>query len=169
MIRLGWVVATTLATLGISGSAALYPAPWLIWNASASTPIGLYAVHPIGSPHIGDLVVVTPPRRLAMFLARRRYLPRGAPLLKHVVALPGQTVCRTDRTITVDGAVEGDALARDRRGRPLPVWRGCRAVATGEVFLMNRRPDSLDSRYFGALPGTSIVGRAEPVWIMGQK
>jgi len=121
-------------------------------------------VHPAGVLHIADLVVVTPPEPLARFLAQRRYLPKGVPLLKHVFALPGQTVCRTVRTVTVDGVVEGQALDRDRRGRPLPVSRGCRVVAAGEVFLMNRRPDSLDSRYFGPLPATTIVGRAEPLW-----
>ena len=42
---------------------------------------------------------------------------------------------------------------------------GCRTVAPGEVFLMNPGvPDSLDGRYFGALPASSIIGRAAPVW-----
>ena len=50
-------------------------------------------------------------------------------------------------------------------GRPLPVWQGCRVVAGGEVFLMNRQSeDSLDGRYFGPLPTTTIVGRADPLW-----
>ena len=57
----------------------------------------------------------------------RRYLPKGVPMLKHILALPGQTVCRTDRTITVDGIAMGEALERDSLGRPLPDWQGCRA------------------------------------------
>jgi type IV secretory pathway protease TraF len=75
-------------------------------------------------------------------------------------------VCRINRTITVDGNAIGDALDRDHWGRPLPVWQGCYVIANGEVFLMNRWPEySLDSRYFGPLPTTSIVGRADPLWI----
>ena len=125
----------------------------LIWNASASVPIGLYAMHTVGALHVGELVVVMPPEPLASFLAERRYLPRGVPLLKHVVALPGQTVCRNGLTITVDGVAMGEALDRDSRGRPLPVWHGCRVVADGEVFLMNwQSADSLDGRYFGPCP-----------------
>ena len=169
MTRVGVPIKMVLAVLAIGLPLVFHPAPWLIWNASASTAIGLYAVHPAGKLHVGDLVVATPTEPLAAFLAQRGYLPMGVPLLKHVFALPGQTVCRVDRTITIDGSVTGLALEHDRRGRPLPVWRGCRTVMAGEVFVMNRRPDSLDSRYFGPLPVTSIVGRAEPLWIEAEK
>ena len=86
-------------------------------------------------------------------------------MLKRVLALPGQTVCRDHLTITVDRIEMGEARERDSRGRPLPVWQGCRVVAEGEVFLMNwQSADSLDGRYFGVLPTTAIVGRAEPLW-----
>ena len=165
MTRFGWVMTTYLAALTIDLAALFDPAPKLLWNASASVPIGLYTVHRAGALHVGELLVVTPPEPLATFLDQRRYLPKGVPLLKRVVALPGQTVCRTDRTIIVDGSAIGDALDRDQLRRPLPVWQGCRLIAAGQVFLMNRQSrDSLDSRYFGPLPTTTIVGRADPLW-----
>jgi conjugative transfer signal peptidase TraF len=165
MTRFGTVMTTYFATLAAGLSALFHPTPKLIWNASASTPIGLYAVRPAGMLRVTELVVVRPPEPLASFLADRGYLPEGVPLLKHVLALPGQTVCRTDRTIAVDGIAMGAALERDRRGRELPFWDGCRTVAAGEVFLMNQRSeDSLDGRYFGSLPATAIVGRAVPLW-----
>jgi type IV secretory pathway protease TraF len=111
------------------------------------------------------LLVVAPPEPLATFLDERHYLPKTVPLLKHVAALPGQTVCRTGATITVDGIAVGIALGRDHLGRPLPTWQRCRVIAAGEVFLMNRRSAaSLDGRYFGPLPTTTIVGRADPIW-----
>jgi conjugative transfer signal peptidase TraF len=164
MTRFGWATATCAATLGVGLSAFFHPLPKLIWNASASVPIGLYAVHPAGALHVAELVAVRPPNALASFLDERRYLPKGAPMLKCILALPGQTVCRADRDITVDGIAMGDALARDSRGRPLPVWQGCQRIPDGDVFLMNRRSaDSLDGRYFGLLPAT-IVGRAVPLW-----
>ena len=54
---------------------------------------------------------------------------------------------------------------RDRRGRPLPVWQGCRLVANGELFLMNWQVrDSLDGRYLGPLPATAVIGRATPLY-----
>jgi conjugative transfer signal peptidase TraF len=142
----------------------------LIWNASASVPVGLYRVEPPGKLYVGELVVVTPPDLLASFLAARGYLPEGVPLMKRVLALPGQTVCRTDVTVTVDGIAMGEARERDNRGRALSSWQGCRTLDPGEVFLMNRRSvDSLDGRYFGPLPATSVVGRGVPLWTGEEK
>jgi type IV secretory pathway protease TraF len=86
-------------------------------------------------------------------------------MLKRVLARPGQTVCRDGLAITVDNIARGEARERDSRGRPLPVWQGCRVIAAGEVFLMNwQSADSLDGRYFGVLPMSAIIGRAEPLW-----
>ena len=167
--RFGWEIATFVGAFAAGLSAFSHPLPKLIWNASASVPIGLYTVHPAGALRTTELVVVRPPDALASFLDERHYLPKGAPMLKRILALPGQTVCRADRAITVDGIAMGEALDRDSRGRPLPSWQGCRRVPDGEVFLMNRRSeDSLDGRYFGLLPVTSIVGRADPLWTRGE-
>jgi type IV secretory pathway protease TraF len=59
----------------------------------------------------------------------------------------------------------GEALARDRRGRELPVWQGCRTLGAGEIFLMNWDvQDSLDGRYFGPILKSSVIGRALPLW-----
>jgi conjugative transfer signal peptidase TraF len=141
------------------------PRPRFVWNASESVPLGLYRVQPADTLAVTDLVVAAPPEPLANFLAQRTYLPLGVPLIKRVLALPGQSVCREDLLISVDGIAMGTALPRDRRGRVLPIWRGCRAIAQGEVFLMNwDEPASLDGRYFGPIPSSSIIGRAEPLW-----
>jgi conjugative transfer signal peptidase TraF len=162
-------VMTLLTTLG--AAAALLStvgarSTHYIWNASTSVPIGLYRLQPTGNLFVTELVAVVPPEPLATFLESRRYLPRGIPLLKRVLALRGQTVCRDQLSITVDKAWVGKARERDSRGRPLPNWQGCHVVAEGEVFLMNwQLADSLDGRYFGALPTSAIIGKAEPLWI----
>jgi type IV secretory pathway protease TraF len=95
----------------------------------------------------------------------RPYLPRGVPLIKRILALPDQSVCRHELRIVVDGIDMGAARERDRRGGALPVWQGCLIIAVGEVFLMNwDEPASLDSRYFGPIPISAILGRAKPLW-----
>ena len=165
MTRLSYAIVTTVAVslLGVASIASF--APRLIWNASASTPVGFYTIGEVGNLDVTDLVAVDAPEPLATFLSDGGYLPRGVPLLKRVAALPGQRVCRTGLAITVDGVPIGDALDRDRRGRPLPVWQGCRFVAAGELFLMNWQVrDSLDGRYFGPLPATAVLGRATPLY-----
>lgn len=141
------------------------PAPRFVWNVSESVPIGLYQVQPARDLIVTTLVVAYPPEPLATLLAQSGYLPRDVPLIKRILALPGQTVCRTGPTIAVDGIEMGVARERDHRGRLLPVWHGCRLLARDEVFLMNwNEPASLDSRYFGPIPLQAIVGRAVPLW-----
>lgn len=166
-MKRGLILALTgigLAALGTS-SAGLMPLR-LIWNASASVPIGFYLIRDMDQPLRGDLVAVIPPLEIAAFIAERGYIPPGLPLLKHVTGLPGQQVCRIGAQITLDGVPQGDALARDRLGRPMPLWQGCRIIAEGEVFLMNPdAPDSLDGRYFGLWPQELILGRAVPIHI----
>ena len=161
---------TTL--LAMFGSVALLtsvicakPVALYVWNASKSAPLGLYRLQPVDTLFVTELVAVLPPEPLAAFLAEGGYLPRGVPMLKRVLALPGQTVCRNGLTITVDGIGLGEARDRDRCGRPLPIWQGCRIVARDDVFLMNwQSSDSLDGRYFGPLPASAVIGRAVPVW-----
>ena len=143
--------------------------PRYIWNASSSVPIGLYRLQPATTLAVTELVAIQPPDLLAAFLDLNGYLPIGVPMLKRVLALPGQTICRDGLTIAVDGIDVGQAQERDGRGRPLPVWHGCRLIADGDVFVMNwQSTDSFDGRYFGPLPASAVIGRAVPVWTKGE-
>ncbi|TPJ37157.1 S26 family signal peptidase [Mesorhizobium sp. B2-8-3] len=165
MSRAACIAATLVAVVATVAPAAVEMPPLLLWNASASAPIGLYAIRKVGAPTVGALAVIEPPERVARFAAKRGFLPLGVPMLKHIEGLPGQQVCRIGRVITVDGLAMGAALERDRKGRALPDWQGCRIIAADEIFVMNRKvEDSLDGRYFGPFPVGSIVGRAMPLW-----
>jgi conjugative transfer signal peptidase TraF len=153
-------VAASLLLSTVGGTTPRY-----IWNASSSVPLGLYRVQPATQLAVTELVAVRPPDLLAVFLDLNGYLPIGVPMLKRVLALSGQTVCRNGLTIAVDGVDVGEARERDGRGRPLPAWQGCRVIADGDVFVMNwQSADSLDGRYFGPLPASAVIGRAVPLW-----
>ena len=165
MTRFGYVMVTYFAAMSVA-IAGFIPTPLrLVWNASASTPIGFYDLASAHDLTVGDLVAVMPDKPLADFMVGHGYIGRGVPLLKHIAALPGQNVCRAGNAVTVDGVPFGDALDHDKRGRPLPVWQGCRRIADGDIFLMNPSvPDSLDGRYFGPLPARDIIGKATPLY-----
>jgi conjugative transfer signal peptidase TraF len=153
-------VATVLLLSTIGGAPPRY-----IWNASNSVPIGLYRLQPVSTVAVTELVAVQPPDLLAAYLDLNGYLPLGVPMLKRVLALPGQTVCRNGLTIAVDGVDVGQARKHDGRGRSLPTWHGCRVIADGDVFVMNwQSSDSLDSRYFGPIPASAVIGTAVPLW-----
>jgi conjugative transfer signal peptidase TraF len=158
-------ILTTFAATGFLLSTVGGATPRYIWNVSTSVPIGLYRVQPATQLAVTELVAVQPPDLLAAFLDLNGYLPIGVPMLKRVLALHGQTVCRNGLKIAVDGVDVGEARERDGRNRPLPVWQGCRVIADGDIFVMNwQSAESLDSRYFGPLPGSAVIGRAVPVW-----
>lgn len=156
--------AVVSAGLVAASAADVWPLR-IVYNASASVPIGWYAVGEPAPMNVGDLVVAGPPFRAETLLVARGYLAAGVPILKFVRARAGQRVCRSADLITIDGVVVALARDRDRAGRGLPRWTGCRMLGPGDVFLLNAaRPDSFDGRYFGPVSVTSIIGRATPLW-----
>lgn len=162
--RITFCVTAAVAVMLMTTIAIKMPR-WLIWNVSASVAEGLYLSRPASALRAGQLVVVMPPPALASFMVGRRYLGAGVPMLKHVAAVGGQTVCRSKRRVRIDGKLVVFARRVDRRSRPLPVWQGCRHVGRDEVFLLNANiADSFDGRYFGVLQRSSVIGRAVPLW-----
>lgn len=157
-------IAMLAGVLFIAAPAVLPPSPRLLWNATPSVPVGLYRIDPDRPVRLGTLVALRPPARLAALFAARGYLPVHVPLLKYIAAMPGQTVCRQDLRVTIDGQIVVSALRHDRRARPLPAWQGCRMLRAAEIFVLSPLArDSLDGRYFGVLPRSVVIGVATPM------
>lgn len=158
-------ILMALAVFG-TGFVSLVPVtPRLIWNDTASLPLGLYMLQPFDALEHGGLVAVAVPERHAGLILERGYLGPDVPLLKRVAAVPGQRVCRLGGAISVDDQVLGYAMETDSLGRPMPVWQGCRLLRQGEIFLMNSDiRNSLDGRYFGVTPTRAVLGRLRPIW-----
>ena len=169
-----------LAGLSACGLAALawasfvQPMPRLIYNPSDSVAVGWYDVEPLhqhtGSLlrplSVGSIVLTTLPADTAALAAQRRYLPARVPLLKRVGAVAPQSVCVFDALVWIDGVPVAAVLPTDRLGRPLPSWRQCRQLRPGELFLLSvTNPASFDSRYFGPVSASAVIGVAHPVWL----
>ena len=56
----------------------------LVWNVSASVPMGLYRIVPEPAQRRGELVALRPSLSLARYMASRRYVEAGALLVKPV-------------------------------------------------------------------------------------
>lgn len=98
-------------------------------------------------------------------MAERRYVEANALLIKPVAAASGATICRVGVQVTIDARPIAFALPRDRFGRSMPTWQGCRRLRTDQLFLIAPvHRDSFDGRYFGPVHHRQIVGRAFPVW-----
>jgi conjugative transfer signal peptidase TraF len=146
-------------------SAIAPPSPRLVWNASASVPIGLYRVSPGTPADVGDFAIARVPANVRLLAARRRYLPANVPLVKRVAAMPGDEVCALGPRLFVNGQPSAVRRAADRHGRPLPWWSGCARLREGQrLLLAGPSPDSFDGRYFGVSGPPDIIGKAWLLW-----
>jgi conjugative transfer signal peptidase TraF len=161
-----WILGWTSLGLAACLMPALTHLPvQLVYNPSDSVPRGWYRVMTASDLHKGDTVLVQLPANVQAFAAQRGYLPDGVPLLKRIAALPPQQVCIRDHTALVDGLAVAAALAHDSHHRSLPTWSGCRALVAGEVFLLSTtHPASFDSRYWGPINVSDVIGSARPLW-----
>lgn len=169
-----------LAGLSACGLAALawasfvQPLPRLIYNPSDSVAVGWYRVDPLqhrfDSPPralpVGSIVLTSLPLEAAPLAAQRGYLPAQIPLLKRVGAVAPQHVCIVANQVRIDGVPVTTVLTADRVGRPLSPWQQCRRLEPGELFLLSvTNPASFDSRYFGPVHASAVIGIARPVWL----
>lgn len=147
-------------------SAAFPPAPRLVWNASASAPIGLYAVAPGSLAEPGDMVIARVPATYRRLAATRRYVPINVPLVKRVAAAAGDEVCARGLEIVVNGRPIARRRPVDGAGRAMPVWSGCIRLRGRQLFLLMDAPASFDGRYFGVTDGADVIGKAWPLWTL---
>lgn len=136
----------------------------LVWNASPSAPVGLYRLHGDRTPGRGDMVIARTPGPARTLAARRHYLPANVPLVKRVAAGAGDRVCASGAEILINGRRAAQRQRRDRAGRLMPWWSGCRRLEAREYFLLMDSPLSFDGRYFGITRASDVLGRAELLW-----
>ena len=72
--------------------------------------------------------------------------------------------CAGDQ-LTINGRVVAPIAKFDREGRALPQWRECRVLRRDEYFVFsNRIPNSFDSRYYGPVAQSEVIGTFRPLW-----
>jgi conjugative transfer signal peptidase TraF len=171
------IVLTGFAAAGLAAlawAAFVSPLPRLTYNPSDSVAVGWYRIEPLGHraaslprPLSVDSIVLVPlPAEAAALAAQRGYLPVRVPLLKRVGAVSPQEVCVASGIVRIDGVPAAAVLPADRLGRSLPSWQQCRRLEPGELFLLSvTNPASFDSRYFGPIAVSTVIGVAHPVWL----
>ncbi len=159
------VICTALGVAAVALPVAMTSPVRLVYNATASVPLGWYVVVPVQEAGVGDVVLARLPSSAAALADRRQYLPQSVPILKRVGAVAGQSVCVRNRVLRIDRELPVRLLERDGLGRPLTPWRGCRELKLDELFLVSHdSPASFDSRYFGPIPRRLVIGRAVALW-----
>lgn len=155
LMMLGTLIPTLL--LGLA-SAGILPKK-LIYNTSASAPLGLYWIDQ--KPILrGDYIVVSVPPLFQNFVDIRGYLPPNIPLIKRVMGTVGDRVCRKGYDVSINNLAVAIAKSTDNLGRTMPDWQGCHMISKDQIFLLQDHPDSFDGRYFGPIDRSLIIGRA---------
>lgn len=146
-----FVVAPVLA-LGAIGIVSAIAKPLAIVNETPSLPRGLYVRTAEPITH-GAIVAFPQPAKARAYLAALDY-PASAYLLKRVTTLAGEAAPTTLPRLTAD-----------RAGRPLPHTETAAQLNEGEVFVLgDTGARSFDSRYFGPIAASDIVGTYRLVW-----
>jgi conjugative transfer signal peptidase TraF len=137
---------------------------------TGSEPIGWYRTTS-ASPVRGDFVTFRLPDNLRVEGIRRGYIGSRWPLspqflTKRLAALPGDTVEVTRLGVFINGHPWPDSAPHehDQRGRPMAVHYGSYRVKPGYFVALSDSPDGWGARYFGQLPATLIIGRAQRIW-----
>lgn len=140
---------------------------FILYNHSPSIPAGLY-VRTGGTISRGAIVTVRARDVAPDFAAARQFTHAGDRFIKRVVAADGDLVCSEEQSLRINGTDVAQRIARDRGGRLLPTWSGCRTLARDEVLLLGDTPDSFDGRYWGPVSLQAIEGVWRPLNISGQ-
>lgn len=139
-------------------------------NTTRSLPMGFYIT---STDAAANLVEFCPAEPFASLAIERGYRDQGAcrdgaaPLLKPVIAHPGDVVELSEQGLAVNGSLLGNTapLKTDTKGRPLTAWAfGSYVVAPGTVWVASsHNPRSFDSRYLGPVPTSAIRDYVRPL------
>jgi signal peptidase I len=107
----------------------------------------------------GDIVVFSHPPL--------DHCPGEGDLVKRVIALPGQTIYSSGNSIYVNGRLLAEPYLPqyDPLGPPIASSQRPYRVPPGEFYVLgDNRADSCDSRYWGPITGSSIIGKVVLTW-----
>ena len=121
---------------------------------------------------LGDLVAACLPEPFGALGRERGYLRQGScpagasPVIKHVAATSGSLVEIKAGGVFVDGQrIQGPAPPVDSQGRRLiPITIGSHVLSPGQLWLFTPHENSWDSRFFGPVHSSTVLGKVHPLW-----
>lgn len=167
----------TLLVVATTAEIKFPPRPAVLYNPSASAPIGWYRLRDNSPLKVGDQVAAYAPEWARKLADERQYLPYEYPMIKTIWASSGTQICTENNRTHVPNYPVIIRLSQDSLGRDMPKLSGCFTLKPDEYFLVSpdvqtkRRGVSVseqpgfingfDSRYFGAVEAKNILGKVE--------
>lgn len=156
---------TGLVAGSIAAVCSVFAQPLIIYNVTDSLPHGVYRVIKQQTYKRGDLIVFPIPEEVRSLVLERGWMKPDSYLIKPVAAINGDKVWITSGQVFVNGMSFGATKKQDRHGLPLPSFVFNETLSTGKISVLQRSDDSFDSRYFGQIDESQIIGRAVPIWV----
>jgi len=144
----------------------------LIINYTASEPEGLYLLHWLGADALRRGELVSFRYEAPWPILPYTTYPNGAGFLKRIAGVPGDRVQSKGGhyvLTTPDGDTQslGTALTQTPSGVPVPYrahYRGA-TIPVGRYYMAgDGNPDSYDSRYYGLISRSRIIGIDKLLW-----
>jgi conjugative transfer signal peptidase TraF len=142
-------------------------------NVTPSMPKGIY-LRDTGSIHRSDIVALCLEEPYKTLGLKKFYIGKGHrcqgadPLIKEVIAIPGDDVVLTDQFIRVNKTIYlYPTFYADSLHRKLAVYpRGKYSHVQGYWVIGTHSPYSWDSRYFGEIHAHQILYKLKPALIL---
>ena len=165
-------VLIAVTTVGFTMIAVVAVGEGYRFNATTSAPVGLWKIaqqHP-GQVSVGQYVLICPPQHEVLNrLIQQGRMFRGkcdsgtVPFIKAVVAEgAGRFRVEPDGVYINDTRIESTAPYPWENLIPAPPS----SIKSGEfIAIQTLHPGSIDSRYFGPMRVSDVIGVIEPKWI----
>lgn len=171
------IVRAVIGSIGVCVIGFTIVAVFAVWsgyrlNASSSAPVGIWKISEVtpGELAVGEYVLICPPEHdVLRSLLRQGRMWKGScesgtvPFIKEVAAHSTGTFSVSDQGVLIDGELIPQT-------QPYP-WENLvpaepSTIGAGEfVAIQTMHVGSIDSRYFGPLQVSNVIGVVEPVWI----
>jgi len=170
-----YFIRILMIVCSIVGAALVLRVNQIQLNLTPSMPLGFYRITKISDIKHSDIVLICLPDKIAKEGLRQGYLNKGKcangsiPVVKQVIAAPGDDVELNHQGITVNGKFYlAPSRFTDSNGLAIKqfVIYGKYLNAQGYWLYGSHAPfDSWDSRYFGAVGRENIMSIVQPVWV----
>lgn len=153
------MAASTILYLCIAGYITL---PHLvIYNYTASLPVGWYWLEPAASLRHGDIILCDADEDTMQLAVERQWINPNTHFLKCIYGLPGDVYEIRAHRYIVNGEDKGEIKQYDSAGRKLPLQPdGKYIVPEGYILTGTSEENSFDSRYYGPIPIKNVYNKA---------
>jgi signal peptidase I len=108
----------------------------------------------------GEIIVFARPAADTMCV-----VPGESVLVKRVIGLPGQRIYSRGNDVFVDGKELSEPDVVHPLGPTIASKQHPYIVPAGDIYVLgDNRPNSCDSRYWGPIKGSSIIGKVDLLW-----